>query len=363
MMRHALIFAAAALCAVSSTLAGTAQLLDGTFHEGAVSLDRGIFIRGTTSVKVPLSQVLFARFTDEAPAAQCVPGIVLTNGTRIAGAFTALLENPVSIAAKNVRIPSADVALGVYQPFDPAQAREVPAGKTGALLPGGDFFEGTVKSADQRSARVVNSIFGPRVFTAASKQAHAIVLRGIAPQPAAFEVVTRDGSRYLALDVVPEDTVSVLLRHPHYDGLRIPAGELLEIRAAPTRMFDLANAKPPQVTGEFGHNNADGSRLRLGTQVVQGCSIAAGGSATWRKTLRGGVYYGRLAAGPETPAGSNLVFVAEADGRVIFRSPAIAGGSAPQSARFAVPPAESLTLRVEGTAGRGIWADPVVVLR
>src|SRR5436190_17440014 len=100
MMRRALSFAAAVVCTLSTASAGTAQLLDGTFHEGTVSLDRGIFIRSTTSLKVPLGQVLFARFTDEAPPAQCVPGIVLTNGTRIAGAFTALLENPVSIAAK-----------------------------------------------------------------------------------------------------------------------------------------------------------------------------------------------------------------------------------------------------------------------
>lgn len=365
-MKFARIFslsAAALFAVISAARAGTVQMLDGTFHEGTVTLDRGISIRGATNVKVAVAQVLFARFTDEAPPAQVVPGLVLTNGTRIAGAFSPLLENPVTIAAKNLRLPSADVALGVYQPFSETLLRDLPPGKLGALLPGGDFFEGTIKSADARGARVVNSIFGPKVFPAASKHAQAIVLRGSTPQPAAFEVITKDGSHYLALDVVSEDIISVVLRHPHYDGLRIPTGEVVEIRAAPNRLLDLSAIKPVDSAAGSNAENADGSRLRLGTQVVEGCSVSAGSAVKWRRTVRGGVFYGRVAAGPETAAGTPLVYVAEADGRVLFRSSAIPAGSPPQVVRFAVPAAETLTLRVEGTAGRGIWADPIIVLR
>lgn len=354
---------AALLLPLTASRAGTLQLLDGTFHEGTVSLDRGIAVRGNTSAKVALGQVLFARFSDEAPSNLIASGVVLTNGTRIAGQFTSLFENPVTITGKGARLPSGDIALGVFQPFDAALIRDLPAGKTGALLPGGDFFEGTVKSADSRSARILNSIFGPKVFTAASKQAHAVVLRGMTMQPAAFEVITRDGSRYLAIDVVVEDTASVLLRHPHYDGLRIPAAELVEIRAAPSRILDLSLYKPTRVTGEFSNANADGSRLRIGTQVVTGCSMAAGASATWRRTIRGGVFTGRIAPGLETGATSNLIFIAEADGRPIFRSPPTAPGTPAQPIRFIVPPTESLTFRIEGQDGRGVWADPLIVLR
>ena len=57
------------LLAVAGARAGTLQVMDGTVHSGAVTLDAGVMVRATTSIKVAPSNVLLARFGDE-PAAE-----------------------------------------------------------------------------------------------------------------------------------------------------------------------------------------------------------------------------------------------------------------------------------------------------
>jgi hypothetical protein len=348
----------------TSVAAGVVQLVDGTVHTGALSLDGGLLVRGTPSAKVGLNEVLLARFSNQAARNECPPGLVLTNGTRIAGAFTSLTENTVAIEAKALRFAGRDLAWAVYQGFDAALAGQLPAGKTGALLQGGDFFEGKIKSADAKSAKVLNPIFGPRLFGAASREMLAVVLRPVAAQPAAFEVITRDGSHYMAMDLVSRDPGAVILRHPHYDGLRINAADLVEIRAAPWRVIRPAELKPTRAGESYRKTGADGAPLRIGEQEVSGFNLAGGDSAMWRKTIRGGNFFARVAAAKEQRGAEKVVFVAEADGRVLFRSSPVGGDDPPQEIRFAMPPAESIALRVEGGAeGRGVWGDASILLR
>jgi hypothetical protein len=349
----------------SSAIAGMVQLVDGTVHVGDVSIDGGILVRGKQSVKLGLNNVLFARFTNEAAPRTVPSGLVLTNGTRIAGAFSSAMDEVVVIEAKGVRVPGREVAWAVYQPFDPALADGLVAGKTGALLAAGDFFEGPVKNADAKSAKVINSIFGPRVFTSGEKGFHAVILRPVQPQLAAFEVVTQDGSRYLALDLAIREAGAVILRHPHYDGLRIKAADILEIRAAPARIFVPDNVKPARVGQGYAISGQGGAPLRLTSKAVQGCVVTAGEGVMWKKTIRGGTFVARVAPVPEAVGGNDkLTFVVEADGRVLFRSPPTGVSDPPHLIRCTVPAAESFTLRVEGRTGtQGLWADPVILLR
>jgi hypothetical protein len=349
----------------SSAIAGMVQLVDGTVHVGDVSIDGGILVRGKQTVKLALSNVLLARFTNEAAPRTCSPGLVLSNGTRIAGAFSSATDEVVVIEAKGLRVPGRDVAWAVYQPFDPALADGLAAGKTGALLAAGDFFEGPVRSADAKSAKVINSIFGPRVFNSGEKGFHAVILRALQPQPATYEVVTQDGSRYLALDVVIREAGTVILRHPHYDGLRLKTAEIVEIRAAPARLFTPDKVKPFRVGQGYSISGQGGAPLRLTSQAVQGCAVTAGEGVMWKRTIRGGTFIARVAPVPESiGANDRLTFVVEADGRVLFRSPPTAVSDPPHLIRCTVPATESFTLRVEGRAGgQALWADPVIVLR
>lgn len=336
-----------------SAMAGSVVLLDGAAHEGTVSFDgTGILVRGAGSVKVELRTVLSARFADGV-AEEFQPGIVLTDGTQIAGAFTTLSSDTVTV--RGMRIVAADVAWAVFQPFAAALGADVPPGKMGALLKGGDFFEGAVKSCDAQSARIVNPEFGPRTFQATEKDFLAIILRPFKAQPSAYEVVTKDGSRFPALDVIARDATGVILRHPRYDGLKIAMADLVEIRVHPTRYLALTSLKPARITG--------GDNAMTPAKSARGLEFRAGSTVTWELQTGGGTFVARISPSAEAAGTEKLIFTVFADANAVFRSNPLAPGTPPQTVRVVLPQAATVTLRVEGTEGSGVWSDPVVLRR
>ena len=349
--------------------AGTVITADGVMHEGEITLDHGITVRGSPTLKLTLAAILRARFA--APNPQLQPGVLLVNGGRIAGAFSPLNDAVVKFGAKRIAIPAKEIAWAIYRPLPPALAVQAPRGKTGALLPGGDFFEGTVRSADAASAKILNPIFGPRTFAAG--EIHALVLRNFLPQAAAFDVVTRDGSVYPALDVILGDGADVTVRHPLYNGLRIPVSELVEIRASASRMVPMDGFKPTRIdpapngdaTTSFAANRSlGGGELKLGISPVAAGFECATGAAVWWKPAPGpGTFSATVAAGIETPAGQKLTFSVYADGKLAGRSAPLGAGDPPALLRCVVPGADSLVLRIEGATGRGTWAEPMLLRR
>ncbi len=349
--------------------AGTVLTVDGALLEGELSIDHGLVVRASPAVKVPFSSILRARFA--AAEATLPPGLALVNGARIAGAFSPLGEAVVKIEAKRIAIPATEIAWAIYQPIPRTIAVQVPRGKTGALLPTGDFFEGTIRGGDAATAKVVNPIFGPRTF--AARQILALVLREVQPQPAAFEVVARDGSIYPALDVSAGDSAGITLRHPFYDGLRVPFGDLIEIRASASRMRPLDALPPTRVDPAPGRDAAkcfsanrtlDGGALKLGSRAVPaGFECAAGATVWWKPPPGSGTFFALVAANADTPAGQRLTFTVYADGKIAGRSTPLAAGDPAAALRCAVPGAESLALRIDGTSGTGTWAEPMLLRR
>ena len=353
--------------------AGTVLTVDGVLHEGELAIDQGITVRASAAaLKLALPSILRARFAG--PPAEFQPGLVLVNGGRIAGAFSSLNEAVVHVAAKRISIPAKEIAWAVYHPFGPALAAQMPRGKTGALLPGGDFFEGTPRGGDAGTAKVLNPIFGPRTFPASAL--YALVLREIQPQPAAFDVLTRDGSIYTALDVVAGTGADVTLRHPLYNGLRVPLADLVEIRASASRMLLLDDIRPTRVDPAAGRDAArcfaanralDGGALKLGSRAVPaGFELATGATVWWKPPPGAGTFFALVAAGMETPPGQKLTFTVYADGKLAGRSGPLGAGDPPAALRCAVPGAESLVLRIEGagaTMSHGTWAEPMLLRR
>ena len=362
-----------ALFALTTLRAGTVLTVDGVLHDGELSLDNGIVVRGSpATVKLPISSVLRARFA-AAQSDDFQPGLVLTGGARIAGAFSSLNDPAVKVAAKQIAIPGKEIAWAIYQPLSAQLAAQIPRGKTGAFLPGGDFFEGPSKGGDSNTARVLNPIFGPRIFDARKKEIHALILREVAPQAAVFDVVTRDGSIYPALDVMARDAGGVTLRHPLYDGLRILAADLVEIRASASRLTPLDSYKPARVDPAPGREAAncfaanlalDGGPLRLGNRVVAaGFESAAGATIWWSLPAGAGTFVALVAASPSTPGGQKLAFTVYAGNRLVGRSPLLGAGDPPVVFRCALPDSAKLTLRIEGAAGAGTWAEAVLLRR
>ena len=353
--------------------AGTVLTVDGVLHDGELSLDNGLVVRGSTAtVRLPISSVLRARF-GTASSDDMQPGLVLAGGARIAGAFSSLSEPVVKVALKQIAIPGKEVAWAVYLPLSSQLVAQIPRGKIGALLPGGDFFEGPLKGGDSNSARVLNPIFGPRIFDARKKEIHALILREITPQPAVFDVVTRDGSIYPALDVVARDASGVTLRHPLFDGLRIAVADLVEIRASASRLTPLDSFKPARIDPApnrdaancFASNQSlDGGPLRLGNRVVAaGFESAAGATVWWSLPPGAGTFVALVAASASTPGGQKISFTVYAENKLVARSPLLGAGDPPVVLRCALPNAAKLTLRIEGAEGAGTWAEPVLLRR
>ncbi len=348
--------------------AGTVITADGAMHEGEITLDRGVTLRGSPTLKLTLAAILRVRLATPNPQLQ--PGVLLVNGGRIAGAFSPLHDVAVKFAAKRIVIPSKEIAWAIYRPLPPALAMQAPRGKTGALLPGGDFFEGAVRSADAATAKVLNPIFGPRTFAGAEIQ--ALVLRDFLPQAAAFEVVTRDGSIYPALDVITGDGAEITLRHALYNGLRIPVADIVEIRAGASRMVPMDGFQPTRIdpapnrdaATSFAANRAlGGGELKLGISPVAAGFECAAGAAIWWKAPGAGTFSAIVAASAETPAGQKLTFSVYADGKLAGRSAPLGADDPPAVLRCAVPGADSLVLRIEGAAGSGTWAEPMLLRR
>ena len=325
--------------------AATVQLFDGTVLDGTLSFDNGLVVRGATAVKLGFTDILCAKFAD-AKAEEYQPGLVLVSGARIAGPFTSLADTSVKAGHRNLTIPGGEIAWAIYQPF----------------------AAGTAKSADSNTAKVVNTIFGPRTFDAKRKELHALILREIKTQPAGFEVVTADGSIFPALDILARDATGITLRHALYDGMKIETKDIIEIRAGSSRYTALDTIKPTRTDGTTQPAFAagkmlDGTPLKLGDKTVHGFETAAGAAITWYIPIASASFVARVAAGPATPAGQKITFPIYADGRPVARSTPVAVGDAPAILRCQLTAISKLTLRAESPTGTGIWAEPILYRR
>jgi hypothetical protein len=347
-------------------------MLDGTSLEGDLTLDNGVMVRGVKTVRVPFASILRATFT-EGKGEAYQPGLVLVNGTRLTGGFSSLAETKVQLESSGLVVPGAEIAWAVYQPFSDDLAAQIPRGKVGMLLPGGDFFEGNAKGADTFTAKVLNPIFGPHLFDARKKEMLALILRPVTPAAAGFEVSTADGSVFEAKDVGARDPTALVLRHPLYDGMKVDVKNLVELRAAPGRYAALDSLKPATIEPPAGHTaeqsyaadkTLDGSPLQLGGKPVRGFASLAGCAITWELPAGAAFFVARVAASPATPAAQKLIFAISADGKTLARSGLLGAGDSPAVLRCALPAtAKLLSVRAEGLTGSGIFADPVVLRR
>ena len=358
--------------------AGSVETFDGVKTVGAITLDFGQIIvtpNGGAAVKIDPAEVLSAQFADSLPAESFAPGVLLRNGTRLTGPFTALTEPVVKFDRYKLSLPGGEIAWVIYQPISPAVAASAPVGKVGALLAGGDFFEGTIKAADDKSAKVLNPIFGPRTLVGASKDLLALILRDARRSTALFEVRTKDGTLF-GVEVLPMDKTGVNLRHPLYDNVKIEPKDILEIRAGPGRFQPLTALKPARVDPLPGRkleqcfavdkSLGDVPLDSLGAAHGKGFESAVGVAATWEVPAGFNVLNVLVAVPPGVPPANRLIFAVYADGRPITRSAPLSSSDKPTPLRAPLGPVRSISLRVEAgfpttATGSGLWLDPVLI--
>ena len=357
--------------------AGSIETFDGTITTGAVTLDTGLFVVTPTSgpaVKIDPAEVLRAQVSSAQPGDNMMPGVILRNGARIAGGFSALTEPQVKFDRYKISIPGGEIAWVIYQPFAAKFAATAPLGKTGALLAGGDFFEGTIKAADDKTAKLMNPVFGPRTYTTGNREFAALILRDPRPLAAQYEVRAADGSVF-GVDALTLEKTGVTLKHPLYDGVQIEHKNLVEIRAGSARYQPLTALKPARVELPPGRKieacfavdkTLGGDALdSLGAAHGRGFESALGVGATWAVPEGFTVLNMQVAVPANVPPVNRLIFAIYADGRPITRSAQLSSNDKPVPLRANLGNVRSVSLRVEAgfptnATGTGLWLEPTL---
>ncbi len=366
------------LLAVAAAHAETVETFDGKKIAGAVTFDFGqltVTPPGGAALKIDPAEVLRVQFTDALPMENFMPGVVLRNGSRLTGPFGSLTQPQVKFERYKLALPGGEIAWVIYQPVAADVAASAPVGKTGALLNGGDFFEGSIKGADEKSAKVLNPIFGPRTLVGSSRDLLALILRDPRRNASLFEVRTRDGALF-GVDVLTLDKTGVTLRHPLFDGVKIEAKDLVEIRASSGRYQPLTALKPAHVDPLPGRkleqcfavdkSLGDVPLDSLGAAQGKGFESAVGVAATWEIPAGFNVLHVLVAVPPGVPPAHRLVFAVYADGRPITRSAPLSSNDKPTPLRAQLGAVRSISLRVEAgfpptATGSGLWLDPVLI--
>ena len=73
------------------------------------------------------------------------------------------------------------------------------------------------------------------------------------------------------------------------------------------------------------------------------------------------MFIARVGAGASNS--EKVTFSVYAEKRLIFQGNALGPNDPPQIIRCALPAAGTLTLRVEGASGTGVWGEPSIVRR
>ena len=358
--------------------AGSVETFDGVITTGTVALDTGLLVitpTGGTAVKVDPAEVLRAQFTNALPGDNLMPGVILRNGSRVTGPFGPLTEPQVKFDRYKIAIPGAEIAWIIYQPFAAKFAATAPLGKTGALLAGGDFFEGTIKAADDKTAKLMNPVFGPRTYTTGNREFCALILRDPRPSAAQYEVGTKDGALF-GVDTLTLEKTGVTLKHPLYDGVKIETRDLVEIRAGTTRYQPLTALKPARVELPPGRKieqcfavdkTLGGDPLdSLGAAHGRGFESALGVGATWAVPEGFNVLNMQVAVPANVPPINRLIFAVYADGRPITRSAQMSSSDKPAALRVNLGAVRSVSLRVEAgfptnATGSGLWLEPTLL--
>jgi len=205
------------------------------FHIGPRWMARLSWSSPSTPMSViPSSQLFPAQAPDAATLAaakQKTPaGVVLASGSVIARKIHSADDTVIrfSESTKGPALSTVNVARILLQPLSAEMENKLQPGRSGLLLNSKDFIDGEFRALANGRIKFSSVLFGIKSYDL--NQVIAVVLRDLKPAPARFEIRTSDQSLLFANDlrlekdhVAFEDALSA--------GLKVPAGDLLEIKS------------------------------------------------------------------------------------------------------------------------------------
>jgi len=345
------------------------RMFTGESYEGKVDFDAdGMTVTPEhgTATKVDLAGVQDALFgaTPNNFEARSPAGVFLTNGSFIAGAVTAIDGPAVKVGALGISVPCSAFAQVLFVPMARDKLPPPAGGRTGAILPNGDFFPGTVDGMKANRLAVNSILFGPQRLAPGSQAAGA-VLRDIQSVAASYEVSTREGSRFLTNDL-KFDAAGVLVADSIVGSVRIKTDDLVEIRAGAWRYQSLAEATPARIQVPAGMTTAAAFQVEPANPAAADAApallCAANTMVSYLVPAGFSVFVSSVALPKNAPANAQLIFDIYADGRLIFGSPVVSAGGNPHPIRVSLGAARLITLRAEPagigsekTAGKWIY--------
>jgi hypothetical protein len=154
------------------------------------------------------------------------PGVLLRNGTFIAGTVESATDNSVRLGGllKGTPVSTVNIARILFQPLAKKLEERIRPGRAGLLLSQGDFIDAEFRGVDGSQVRAGSVLFGMRTYDA-KKDVLAAILRQPAPGSSDCEVRLKDGS-VLYASAITGEADALLVREPTLGPIKVPSSEL-----------------------------------------------------------------------------------------------------------------------------------------
>lgn len=362
------------LCLGLAAKAGTVRSINGESYDGKVQLEGNQITytppQGGAVVRINSPDIFEAIIHPEfaSKADMLPPGLLLVDGTLLPGSIAGLDQPSVKVG--DYTLPMTSVAWVVVSPIQRDKLPKITPGQTGAILPNGDFFPGTIDGVKDNRVAVNSVLFGPQRFALKGKsQMAALVLRDF-QNTARYEVVAKDGATY-QVDDIKSEAGGLLLHDAVAGDVRIKADSVYAIRLSRACYQLITSLKPLQVDTPKGVDPKNALQTLTGTfgATTQDALLTAANTAISYTVPQGFTTFSSTIVLPKESAPPNVRFNFSiyADGRVsIYKSPSMAVGDSPQQIRATLNNAHFITIRVEplvpGTVtASGKWIQPMLL--
>lgn len=296
------------------------------------------------------------------------PGVILQDGSFLAGSFDHLALDPASPEVngafnrkgKRVAIPRSNVAVVAMLPGPRAQLTAAGA-QIGLLMKNGDFLTGTFQDIDRGGVHLTSELLGPVIYGAADVQ--ACLLQPVQPQAAAYEMRLRDGSIIRASGVsVAGNQVSI----SEVSGLdlEVASDEVAQFRSGSSQSLlefpfkaippaSAANPAPEPLPVECWQGNNQEEIL----------SAPAGTAVEFPLTGTFSAMSMRIALASGAPPNAQATIRILADGTEIGRTPPFKAGEQPRWLRSTLQQPKTVTLEADSTypGTKVLFIDPILI--
>jgi hypothetical protein len=193
-----------------------------------------------TGAKSPES-IALSRMTNTGPV---VRGVVLRNGTFLAGAVTKADESAVRFAfagRKEAPVLNNRVARLILRPPRQSLPYDIAQGRSGVFIKNGDFFECDFRSVEHNSLTVSSVLFGLKKYWVEDGGPLVVVLNDVVKEDSGFEVRLLDGS-VLRARKIQATPASLMIEDSILGEILVPPAELVEIRQLGVAIADTSSA-------------------------------------------------------------------------------------------------------------------------